>query len=139
MFSSASVDTTTGQITLRAEFPNPKGDLLPGLYVRVRIEQAVRKNAILVPQRSIVRNAEGAAQVYVVKDGTVEARDVTLGESHGSDWIVEAGLEPGEQVIANGTMKAQPGGKVTPTTVDADSVTPAATDSAQKADDAGTK
>ena len=139
LFSSASVDATTGQITLRAEFPNPKGDLLPGLYVRVRIEQAVRKNAILVPQRSIVRTAEGQAQVYVVKDSVVEARDVTLGESHGSDWIVESGLEPGEQVIANGTIKAKPGGKVSPTTVDADSVTPSETDSAAKADDAGAK
>ena len=114
LFSSASVDAMTGQVTLRAEFPNPKSDLLPGLYVRIRIEQAVRDGAITVPQRAILRAQDGKAQVYVVaSDGTVEARAVTLGQTFGSDWVVEAGLKSGEQIIVDGVQKAQPGGKVT--------------------------
>ena len=114
LFSSASVDPGTGQVTLRAEFPNPGRDLLPGLYVRVRIEQAVRQDAIAVPQRAIVRSAEGEPQVYVVDEGVAQLREVTLGEAIGSDWVVETGLDDGEAVVVNGTMKVQPGGKVTP-------------------------
>lgn len=114
LFSSASVDAMTGQVTLRAEFPNPKSDLLPGLYVRIRIEQAVRDGAITVPQRAVHRAQDGKAQVYVVaSDGTVEARDITLGQTFGSDWVVETGLKSGEQIIVDGVQKAQPGGKVT--------------------------
>lgn len=115
LFSSASVDSTTGQVTLRGEFPNPKGDLLPGLYVRVRVEQAIMRNAIAVPQRAINRTNEGAAQVYVVGEGDiVEPRDVKLGRVSGGQWIVEDGLKSGERVIVDGVMKAQPGGKVVP-------------------------
>ncbi|MGO4685460.1 efflux RND transporter periplasmic adaptor subunit [Hyphomicrobium sp. 2TAF46] len=114
LFSSASVDAMTGQVTLRAEFPNPKSDLLPGLYVRIRVEQAVRDGAITVPQRAVLRAHDGKAQVYVVaNDGTVEARDVTLGQTFGADWVVESGLKSGEYIIVDGVQKAQPGGKVT--------------------------
>lgn len=103
----------TGQVTLRAEFPNPKSDLLPGLYVRIRIEQAVRDGAITVPQRAVLRAQNGKAQVYVVgTDSTVEARDIALGQTFGADWIVESGLKSGEQIIVDGVQKAQPGGKV---------------------------
>lgn len=115
LFSSASVDSTTGQVTLRAEFPNAGGDLLPGLYVRVRIEQAVRENALSVPQRAVTRTASGEAQVYVVgKDNKAELRDVTLGETTGSEWVVEQGLKEGEQVVVEGVMKVQPGAIVAP-------------------------
>ncbi|MFD2250349.1 efflux RND transporter periplasmic adaptor subunit [Pseudochelatococcus lubricantis] len=115
LFSSASVDTTTGQVTLRAEFPNPKGDLLPGLYVRVRAEQAVRQDAIVIPQRAVIRTPDGKAQVYVVTDdATAQVRDVELGLSVGNEWIVEHGLKSGERVIVDGVQKAQPGGKVSP-------------------------
>lgn len=114
LFASASVDASTGQVTLRAEFPNPKGDLLPGLYVRVRIEQAVRQDGILVPQRAVLRTAEGRAQVYVVEDETAQLRDVTLGRSLDSQWIVENGLQAGDVVIVDGVQKVQPGGAVVP-------------------------
>lgn len=114
LFSSASVDAMTGQVTLRAEFPNPKNDLLPGLYVRVRIEQAVREGAITVPQRAVLRGQNGTAQVYVITaDRTVEARDVVLGQTIDADWVVESGLKSGERIIVDGVQKAQPGGKVT--------------------------
>ncbi|MES5098008.1 efflux RND transporter periplasmic adaptor subunit [Agrobacterium sp. BA1120] len=115
LFASASVDSTTGQVTLRAEFPNAGRDLLPGMYVRVRIEQAVRENAITVPQRSIVRTADGKPQVYVAKeDSTAEARPVELGQAIGSEWVVEKGLTTGEKVVVDGAQKVQPGGKIAP-------------------------
>lgn len=114
LFSSAHVDAMTGQVTLRAEFPNPKGDLLPGLYVRVRIEQAIRDEAITVPQRAVLRTQDGRPQVYVVStEGIVEARDIVLGRAFGSNWVVDAGLNGGEQVIVDGVQKAQAGRKVT--------------------------
>lgn len=115
LFASASVDSTTGQVTLRAEFPNPKRDLLPGMYIRVRVEQAVRENAITIPQRSVVRAADGKPQVYVVKeDNTAEVRPVVLGQALDSEWVVESGLNAGEKVIVDGVQKTQPGAKVAP-------------------------
>lgn len=115
LFASASVDATTGQVTLRAEFPNPKGDLLPGMYVRVRLEQAVREGGIVVPQRAVVRTQDGKPQVHVIAaDDTAETRDITLGEAIGSDWIVLSGLKAGERVAVDGVQKIQPGAKVAP-------------------------
>lgn len=115
LFSSASVDSTTGQVTQRAEFPNARRDLLPGMYVRVRIEQAVRENAVVVPQRSIVRAADGKPLVYVVKaDDTAEARPVELGQALETEWVVEKGLNAGDRVVVDGAQKVQPGGKIKP-------------------------
>jgi membrane fusion protein (multidrug efflux system) len=116
LFSSASVDATTGQVTLRAEFPNPDGDLLPGMYVRVHIEQAVRQGALAIPQRAVTRTADGKPQVYVVGDGNkAQLRDVTLGQSIGNEWVVEAGLKPADRVIVDGVQKVQPDVPVEPT------------------------
>ena len=115
LFASANVDPNTGQVTLRAEFPNQHGDLLPGMYVRVRIEQAVRENALTVPQRVVTRNEAGQAQVYVLAEGNkAELRPVTLGQVLGSEWVVESGLKAGETVIADGVQKVQPGATVAP-------------------------
>jgi len=115
LFASANVDPNTGQVTLRAEFPNKHGDLLPGMYVRVRIEQAVRQDALTVPQRAVTRNEAGQAQVYVLAEGNkAELRPVTLGQVLGSEWVVETGLKPGETVIADGVQKVQPGATVAP-------------------------
>lgn len=113
LFSNANVDPNTGQVTLRAEFPNTSGDLLPGMYVRVRIQQAMQQNGITVPQRSIVRTADGKPQVFVIgTDGTAQARDIALGAATGSEWIVTSGLKHGESVVVDGVQKVQPGGKV---------------------------
>ena len=115
LFANASVDSNTGQVTLRAEFPNPRQDLLPGMYVRVRIEQAVRQNAFTVPQRAVIRDETGQALVYVVDgEGKAQARPVNLGESIGAEWVVEEGLAEGDQVIVDGTQKVQPGAPVQP-------------------------
>ncbi|WP_245155739.1 efflux RND transporter periplasmic adaptor subunit [Paracoccus ravus] len=113
LFSEASVDSTTGQITLRAEFPNPKGDLLPGLYVRARIEQAVRENALTIPQMAVQRDQSGQAYVYVMKDAdTVERRNVRLGQTTESRWLVEDGLKTGDKVVVAGAQKLYPDAKV---------------------------
>lgn len=132
LFSSATVDSTTGQVTLRAEFPNPDRDLLPGLYVRVRIEQAVRKNALSIPQRAVLRDATGAATVFVVgAENKAEAKQLKLGPAQTGEWIVEEGLGAGDKVIVEGGQKLQPGMVVAPeewrpaATADANATQPA--------------
>ncbi|MFT4012670.1 MAG: efflux RND transporter periplasmic adaptor subunit [Paracoccus sp. (in: a-proteobacteria)] len=113
LFSESSVDSSTGQITMRAEFPNPDGDLLPGLYVRVRIEQAVRENALTIPQMAVQRDASGQAYVYALKnEDTVERRDIRLGQTADSHWLVEEGLAPGDKVVVAGAQKLFPDAKV---------------------------
>ncbi|MCX8996076.1 efflux RND transporter periplasmic adaptor subunit [Rhizobiaceae bacterium BDR2-2] len=115
LFSEAAVDQTTGQVTLRGEFPNPDGELLPGLYVRIRIEQAIRQNALAIPQMAVQRDAQGNAQVYVVRDDNgVELRTVRLGQTIDTRWLVDSGLEPGEKVVVIGAQKLFPDAKVDP-------------------------
>lgn len=115
LFSEAAVDETTGQVTLRGEFPNPDGDLLPGLYVRVRIEQAVREKALAIPQKAVLRDGRGNAQVYVLKPGnTVDLRLVQLGVTLGDRWMVDGGLEEGETIVVEGAQKLYPGASVNP-------------------------
>lgn len=115
LFSEAAVDATTGQVTLRGEFPNPNNDLLPGMYVRVQIQQGVEKNAIAVPQQAVQRNAGGQSQVYVVTaDNKVEFRTITLGRTIGNRWHVTSGLKPDEKVIVEGFQKIGPGAPVVP-------------------------
>ena len=115
LFSEAAVDATTGQVTLRGEFPNPDGNLLPGMYVRVQIQQGVEENAIAVPQQSVQRTSGGQSQVYVVNaENKVEFRNISLGRTAGNRWIVTAGLKPGEKVIVEGFQKIGPGAEVVP-------------------------
>ncbi|MDE1158180.1 MAG: efflux RND transporter periplasmic adaptor subunit [Neorhizobium sp.] len=115
LFSEAAVDETTGQVTLRGEFPNPKGDLLPGMYVRVKIEQGVERGAIAVPQQAIQRDAGGQASVYVVNaDNKVEARRVTVERALGQRSVISQGLKGGDKVIADGFQKIGPGATVNP-------------------------
>ncbi|MTH35531.1 efflux RND transporter periplasmic adaptor subunit [Paracoccus limosus] len=113
LFSEASVDSTTGQITLRAEFPNPDGMLLPGLYVRARIEQAVRENALTIPQMAVQRDQAGQAYVYALEgEDSVVRRDVVLGQTSDNRWLVEQGLNPGDRVVVAGAQKLYPQAKV---------------------------
>ncbi|MDD2868326.1 efflux RND transporter periplasmic adaptor subunit [Neomegalonema sp.] len=115
LFANAGVDASTGQVTLRAEFPNPRGDLLPGMYVRVKLTQGLRRDAIVIPQRAVQRGASGASQVYVVgADGSAEARPVRLGRVIDGGWLVEEGLRSGETIVVDGVGKVRPGGKVSP-------------------------
>lgn len=112
-FSEASVDPSTGMVTLRAVFPNPDGLLLPGMFVRASLTQAGQTNALLVPQAAVKRLPKGATQVLVVNNQQqVEARQVTLGRSYQQYWVVQEGLAAGEQVIVAGLQKVQPGAQV---------------------------
>src|SRR5262249_29952440 len=113
LFSDLSVDPATGQITLRAEVPNPEGVLLPGMYVRVRIEQAKMSNAIAVPQQAVTRGAQGDS-VMVVADGKASPRGVKVAQAQGNQWIVLEGLKPGEQVMVDGFQKLRGPGPVRP-------------------------
>jgi membrane fusion protein, multidrug efflux system len=115
LFSEAAVDETTGQVTLRGEFPNPDGDLLPGMYVRVQIQQGVEQNAIAIPQQAVQRSNSGQSQVYVVNaENKVEFRNITLGRTVGNRWMVTNGLKTGEKVIVEGFQKIGPGAQVIP-------------------------
>jgi len=114
LFSDVAVDESTGSVSLRAEFPNPKRTLLPGMYVRARLEQGVNEAAITVPQQAIVRGAEGSSVMVVGADNKVVAQPVQAEASQGNNWIVSSGLKGGERIIVEGFQKAKPGTPVTP-------------------------
>ena len=114
LFSDVAVDESTGAVTLRAEFPNPERMLLPGLYVRARLEQAVSENAITVPQQAVQRDASGASVLLVGADGKVAMQPVKADSSQGDKWIISEGLKAGDKVIAEGFQKAKPGAVVKP-------------------------
>jgi membrane fusion protein (multidrug efflux system) len=105
LFSDLSVDPTSGQITLRAEVPNPKGILLPGMYVRVRLEQAETPTGILVPQQAVQRGSTGDSVLVVDAAGKVSPRPVKIGSAQGGNWVILDGLKPGEMVIVEGFQK----------------------------------
>lgn len=114
LFSDLTVDAATGQITLRAEVPNPNGDLLPGLYVRVRLEQAQASNAITLPQQAVTRTAQGDTVTIVGPDGKINSRTIRVGSAKGSNWVVLDGLKAGELVMVDGFQKVRPGATVKP-------------------------
>ena len=114
LFSDLTVDATTGQVTLRAEVPNPDGVLLPGLYVRVRLEQAEASNATLLPQQAVTRTAQGDSVMVVDDDGKVSPRPVKIGSARGGDWVILGGLKRGEKIMVDGFQKLQPGATVKP-------------------------
>ncbi|WP_407727866.1 efflux RND transporter periplasmic adaptor subunit [Pectobacterium actinidiae] len=112
-FSEVTVDEGTNSIIIRAQFPNPQGRLLPGMFVRTKLQEGVRKQALLVPQRGITRNTSGQATALVVgKDNKVELRNVVTERTVGNQWLVGEGLKPGDRVIVDGVQKAQPGNEV---------------------------
>lgn len=107
LFSDLTVDSTTGQVTLRAEVPNPKGELLPGLYVRVRLEQAQASNAIAIPQQAVTRTQQGDTVSVVGADGKISQRTVKISAAKDNQWVVLDGLKAGEQVMVDGFQKLQ--------------------------------
>jgi membrane fusion protein (multidrug efflux system) len=115
LFSDARVDAHTGQVTLRGEFPNPKRELLPGMYVRVLIEQGIDNDAIAVPQQAIQRNGGGGSEVFVVKDDNrVAIQAVRTGSVQDGQWFVTEGLKAGDKVVVEGFQKFAAGDKVRP-------------------------
>lgn len=112
LFSDMTVDQSSGAITLRAEVPNPDRFLLPGMYVRAQVEQAINEQAITVPQQAVQRDAKGASVLVVGPDGKVETRPVKANSARENTWIVTEGLKAGERVIVEGFQKVQPGATV---------------------------
>lgn len=109
-FSEVTVDQDTGSVTLRAVFPNPNSELLPGMYVRARLSQGVQADAILVPHAAVSRDPKGNASVLVVNgESKVEARTVKAGRSHEDQWVVTEGLAAGDRVIVEGLQRVKPG------------------------------
>jgi membrane fusion protein (multidrug efflux system) len=114
LFTDLSVDPATGQVTIRAEVPNPGAMLLPGMFVRVLIEQAKAGNAMLLPQQAVTRSPQGDTAMVVAADGKVTPRPIKVGGSQEGKWVVLSGLKPGEQVMVDGFQKVQPGKPVKP-------------------------
>ena len=109
-FSEAFVDPSTGSVTLRTLFPNPKLVLLPGMFVQTVLEEGIKDQAILVPQRGVSRNPAGNAVVMVLgADDKVEARVIKANRTVGDSWLVTDGLKAGERVILEGVQKVRPG------------------------------
>jgi membrane fusion protein, multidrug efflux system len=135
LFSDAKVDAHTGQVTLRGEFSNPKRELLPGMYVRVQIEQGIDTDAIAVPQQAVQRNGGGGSEVFVVKDDNLVAvQPVRTGSLHAGQWFVTEGLKAGDRVVVEGFQKFAAGDKVRPQAFTAaDASADAATDATQTA------
>ena len=116
-FSDVTVDQNTGAITLRAIFPNPKGDLLPGMYVRAVLHEGEKADALLVPQQAVSRDTTGNAIGYVVRaDNTLERRQLMTERAVGRQWLISSGLKPGDKLVVDGQQRAAEG--VAVTTVD---------------------
>ncbi|MDD3652099.1 efflux RND transporter periplasmic adaptor subunit, partial [Immundisolibacter sp.] len=131
-FSGVTVDLGTGSVNVRATFPNPQHVLLPGMYVRGRLQEGVEPAALLVPQRAVTRDAQGNASVFVVgADNKLEARVVETRRAAGDAWLIGKGLNPGDRVVVRGPLRLMPGMPVNPVPADAPP-TPAAPSPAAK-------
>jgi len=114
IFSDMSVDPSTGSITLKAEFPNPERLLLPGTFVRVKMAQAQAADVVSIPQRAVLSGAQGQFVMLVGPDNKVMPRPVKVGAMAGERFVIEDGLQGGEQLIVTGLQKVRPGATVKP-------------------------
>lgn len=114
-FTDVTEDPSSGAVTLRAVFPNPQGVLLPGMFVRAHLIEAVAPDAILVPQQAVTRDPKGGATVFVIDNqNKAETRSIEVGQAIGSDWLATKGLQPGDRVITEGLQRIQNGVTVRP-------------------------
>jgi membrane fusion protein (multidrug efflux system) len=112
-FSDVSVDPNTSAVTLRAVFPNPKGELLPGLYVRAIVEEGTMQQALLIPQQAVTHSATGKPQAFIVgTDGKLQLRELSTERAIGDHWLVTGGLQAGDALVVSGQQKAHPGALV---------------------------
>ena len=112
-FRDVTVDPTTGSVILRVVFPNPKGLLLPGMFVRAVAKEGVNEQAILIPQQAVSRDPKGNPLALIVDaEGKVQQRMLTLDRAIGDQWLVTSGLAPGDRVIAEGIQRVRPGASV---------------------------
>jgi membrane fusion protein (multidrug efflux system) len=115
LFTGVNVDPTTGSVALRALVPNPRGELLPGMYVQARIEEGSQPSALLVPQRAVTRDRTGQATTLLVdRAGKVQLRPLQVDRAVGDAWLVTHGIAAGDQVIVEGLQRARPGATVKP-------------------------
>jgi len=112
-FSDVTVNQDTGAITLRAVFPNPRADLLPGMYVRAVLQEGVKQHGLLVPQQAVSRDGAGKPQVFVVNaDAVLEQRAIVTERAIGDQWLISSGLKDGDQLVIDGQQRAAAGVKV---------------------------
>lgn len=107
LFTDLSVNENTGQVSLRAEVPNPAGLLMPGMFVQVKVPQAQVNNAVLIPQQAVTRGTSGDSVMVVKQDGSYEKRTITISQNQGNNWVVTGGLNAGDQVIVDGMSVVQ--------------------------------
>jgi len=128
-FSGVQVNPATGAITLRATVPNPEGLLMPGMYVRARLQEGVSEHALLVPQQAVTRDPAGVARALVIKDDdTLESRRIVTGSAVGNRWEVISGLTAGERILVDGSQRVKAGDKVRPVPAQPKTETSAKTD-----------
>ena len=111
-FSDVSVNETTGTVRLRAIFPNPNRDLLPGMFVHGRVYQGELENAFLVPQKATMRRPDGSAFVYVIENGKVSSKEIKIEQASGQNWVVTSGVKVGDALILDGLQRVGPGSDV---------------------------
>jgi membrane fusion protein (multidrug efflux system) len=124
LFSDVTVDASTGSVILRALFPNPDALLLPGMFVREQIQEGIRQNALLVPQRAVTHDERGTPTAYVVgQDGKATLRDLVTERTVGTNWLVTKGVADGDRVIVSGLQQVKPGAPVIADEVTVDGTT----------------
>ncbi|MGK4331592.1 efflux RND transporter periplasmic adaptor subunit, partial [Lonsdalea quercina] len=116
--TEVAVNESTGSVTLRSVFPNPDHVLLPGMFVRAKVDEGVMQNAILAPQQGITRDVKGNATALIVtSDNKVERRSVVTAETAGSNWLIASGLQSGDRLLVEGSDKVAAGNTVKPVEV----------------------
>ncbi|MBJ9296634.1 efflux RND transporter periplasmic adaptor subunit [Citrobacter werkmanii] len=111
-FSDPAVDETTGSVTLRAVFPNPEGEILPGMYVTALLDEGSQQNVLMVPQQGVTHNAQGKATALILdQENIVQLREINAVKAVGNQWLVTTGLHPGDRVIVSGLQRIRPGMK----------------------------
>jgi membrane fusion protein (multidrug efflux system) len=128
LFSNLAVDSGTGSVTLRAEFPNAGHELLPGMFARIRFLQGSSENSIRVPQRAVQMTAQGQFVMVVDAEGKAAIRPIKVGDMSGGDFVIDEGLKPDDKVIVNGLQKIRPGASVKAVEWNPAGNAPAATD-----------
>ncbi|WP_410705652.1 efflux RND transporter periplasmic adaptor subunit [Citrobacter freundii] len=109
-FSDPAVDETTGSVTLRAVFPNPEGEILPGMYVTALLDEGSQQNVLMIPQQGITHNEQGKATALILdQENVVQLREINAVKAVGNQWLVTAGLRPGDRVIVSGLQRIRPG------------------------------